>query len=96
MQRITTTILLERVKRLNDLTDSPTDPWKNVNGENVAQIGNYHLSFEYDGVSLYRILCTQGSIEDIFRSGHMPKRELSNRICAFMDGIRSVEKVPQS
>ncbi len=87
MQRITEKMIEARIKWLNELTDSPEKPWVRKDNESTAQIGNYHISFAYGGVSLHRMLSTHGSIDDVFRCGHIPKRELFDRVCAFMEGI---------
>ena len=56
-----------------------------------AQIGNYHIDGAYGGVSLHQMVNDGGGIRDVFSCGHVPKRELFDRICAFMEGIRTAQ-----
>lgn len=79
-RRVITQAQLEKqVMQINLAAGSPTTPY--VNG--VAQIGNYHLSYAYGGVSLHRMLSERGAIEDVFRCGHVPKRDLFNMMAVF-------------
>jgi len=87
--KITEQCLELLVKRLNVLTRSPLMSWERIDGQNVANIGNYHLSYAYGGVSLHRMHNTGGGVEDVFSCGHIPKRELYYRISAFMAGIET-------
>lgn len=90
MERITEKHLQAVVDRINTATKSPMQPYvKNADGRYVAQIGNYHLSHAYGGVSLHRMHNEGGSIEDVFGCGHVAKRELYNRLYAFMAGLRA-------
>lgn len=88
MDRITEKDLEVLVKRLNEDTNSPTMPWVPMpDGKMKARIGNYHISHAYGGVSLHRMTNEGGGVEDVFRCGHIPKRELYNRIHAYLGGI---------
>lgn len=40
------------------------------------------------GVCLHQTSNEGGGVRDVFQCGHIPKRELFNRICAYMDGLR--------
>jgi len=86
--RITEKMLQARVDWLNELTNQPATPWtKNAEGKMKANIGNYHISGAYGGVCLHRMCTEGGGVQDVFSCGHIPKRELFERICAFMSGI---------
>ena len=100
MQRITEKQLQAVVDRINRETGMPmksydvpvTDAEKLMySGSQVPQAGNYHLSFAYGGVSLHRMslkpACT--GITDVFRIGHVSKRELYNHMHAFLCGLDS-------
>lgn len=98
MQRITDANLQAVVDRINRETGMPmksydvpkTDAERLMySGSQVPQAGNYHLSWAYGGVSLHRMSLTPGcsGISDVFRSGHMPKRELYERMYAFLAGL---------
>ncbi len=86
--RITNAMLENAVEFLNELTDSPKETYvKKPNGKYEAQIGNYHLSGAYGGVSLHRICTKGGGVEDVFSCGHIPKRLLFEKIRAFRLGL---------
>ncbi len=50
-------------------------------------IGSYQLSYAYGGVSLHKVLSEHGAIRDVFNCGHIPKKDLYNRICAYRIGM---------
>jgi hypothetical protein len=61
-------------------------------GKNHQTPGMYHLSGAYGGYSLHRSSDADSDgeshgIDDVFRCGHIPKRELYYRMQAFLDGI---------
>jgi hypothetical protein len=85
--RVTEAQLEAIVKRINVATGSPLEPYVN----RVAQIGCYHLSGAYGGVSLHRMTCTSGGIKDVFNCGHITKRELADRMYAFLDGFDAAQ-----
>jgi len=87
--RITEKMLKRKVDLLNELTGNPAESWTKGDNGFKANIGNYHLSFAYGGVSLNQMMNDGGGVTDIFNAGHMPKRELFYRICAYCDGIET-------
>jgi len=98
MQRITEKQLQAVVDRINRETNSPMESYTRSvitasNGGNtfhtVANIGNYHISFSYGGVSLHRMVSTGGGVTDVFRIGRVSKRELYNHMHAFLCGLDS-------
>lgn len=61
--RITQKDLEAVVKRINLITKSPLAPYsKDKNGVRKANIGNYHLSYAYGGVSLQRMDSDGGGV----------------------------------
>ncbi|MDD1626890.1 MAG: hypothetical protein LUQ26_05355 [Methylococcaceae bacterium] len=54
--------------------------------------GTYEISAANDGYALHRKIPGRRGIEDVFNSGHIPAKDLYNRICAFRIGMDSVEK----
>jgi len=76
MQRITQYMLEMKVDSLNRL--------KGFKNANYSTIGAYTLSYAYGGVSLHRYVNKHGGVCDVFSCGHIPKRDLFNRICAYM------------
>lgn len=90
MERITDKHLEILVKRINVATKNPVTPWtKYKNGNIKSNIGNYHLDGAYGGVALHQMVNEQGGVDDIFNSGYMTKRDLNNRLRAFLVGLGS-------
>lgn len=90
--RITIRHLREKVRILNSVTGNPEEPWANVNGEMVGQIGCYYLSHEFGGTSVHRVLSEGGGVEVIFGHGVYKNAELANLIDAFLEGYRAAKK----
>lgn len=93
MTMITRSNLEAVVKRLNIMTGNSIDPYtKDEAGQFTANIGNYHLSGAYGGVSLHRMATDGGGVSDVFGCGHVTKRDLYDRLHAYLNGIeRGVE-----
>ena len=85
--RITDSMLENRVKRINELTRSPLTPYSQIDGRSVANIGNFHLSYAYGGVCLHRMCNESGGVRTPIISYHTTKRHLYDLINAYMDGI---------
>jgi hypothetical protein len=84
--RVTEKQLQAIVDRINRITNSPAEPY--INGK--AQIGNYHLSHAYGGVSLHRMHNDGGGVSSPLSIGHVTKRELQNLMYAFICGLNEV------
>lgn len=90
MNRITERQLQIQIDRINFLTRSPINSWsRNEDGTLFSYEGNYHLSHAYGGVCLHRMVNDCGAVQDVFSCGHVPKRDLYNRIRAFITGLES-------
>lgn len=76
--RITEKILESRVAYLNKLAG--------FENAKYSTVGAYVVSYAYGGVSLHEYCNKHGGIHDVFNCGHIPKRELYDRINAFMSG----------
>lgn len=88
--RVTEKQLQAIVDRINTVTKSPIQPYsKNKKGMPFSNIGNYHLSHAYGGVSLHRMVNECGGVDDVFRCGHVPKRVLADLMHAFLSGIEA-------
>ena len=95
MERMTDKQLNATILWINRLTQSPTEPYsKNEKGEWKPNANNYHLSGANGGKSLHRMSATEGctGVSDVFNCGHIPKRELANRMYAFICGLEAHEK----
>jgi len=86
-------ILEMRIGHLNKITKQPPEPYTRhmMDGKNklVADVGNYHLSECYGGVSLHQMASVGGSVTCPLGSYHMPKWELLGKLDAFINGIEA-------
>ena len=89
MQTVTLKTLEAVVTRINIITSSPLESYSKVNERYIAQIGNYHLSRAYGGFALHRMCNLGGGVSDVFQCGHVPKRELLDRMYAFINGYNA-------
>ena len=88
MERITKDDLERRVAYLNRITGSPAESYtRDDDGKYRANIGNYHLCGDYGGWQLHRMQTDGGGITDVLGGGYQSKRELYNRLNAFIQGI---------
>lgn len=81
--RIKQSDLEQLVHMLNEKTGHTGEDWEN----GKTRIGMFTLSYAYGGVSLHRYTNNGGAVNDVFRCGHIPKRELYYRIRSFIDGM---------
>lgn len=87
MERTTKQELQSLCDWINKLTNSPMEPWTvDDAGKYRANIGNYHISGAYGGVSLERMVTDGGGVQSIF-GGFTPKRELADKMRAFIKGL---------
>jgi len=88
MDRITIKHLNRQCEILNEITGSPIAPWlRNGDGTLKAQIGNYHISQCYGGVCLHRMFNEGGGVTCPLDNYHGPKRELFEKMRAYISGI---------
>lgn len=76
---------------INRTMDTPFEPYARIEGKMVANIGCYHLNHAYGGVALYQMVNDGGGVRDIF-GGHLTKRDLYERMHAFIKGLEEVKK----
>jgi hypothetical protein len=87
-KRISTKDLQAVVDRINYTTGNPTDPWtRDDNGNITANVGVYFLSGAYGGHSLHKMANTSGGVVDVLRCGHVPARDLYNRMHSYIEGM---------
>lgn len=91
MQRISLNTLKAIVTRINVMTSSPLESYYKVDGRYIAQVGNYHLSGAYGGYALHRMHNLGGGVSDVFQCGHVPKRELMDKMYAFINGYNAAK-----
>jgi hypothetical protein len=80
----------ERINRVFGYQDTPL--WSHRPNDDgtrqvVATVGQFYIDGAYGGVSLDRMVNEGGGVTDVFRCGHVSKRELYGRMHAFLDGI---------
>lgn len=75
-----------RINYLNKITNSPTTPWKRVDGVSVANIGNFHLSKECGGFCVHHIQSENGAVDTPISRLHIAKKELFSKLCSFING----------
>lgn len=93
MTRTTVAHLQHLVDQINRTTNSPMESWtRQDDGSLKANIGNYHLSSAYGGYALHRMHNDAGGVTTPIGGGHMPKRELWDRMRAYLDGINAAYK----
>ena len=89
MDRITQKDLDQVVRIINKETGSPEASYtKDKDGKYHANPNNYHLDSAYGGYGLVR-MCNEGGGVTSIISGFHPKRDLYNRMVAFLDGLRA-------
>lgn len=91
MKTITESQLQAICDRINRMTGNPLASYTKTDSGHKANIGNYHIDHAYGGVSLHRMMSEGGAVKDIFRCGHVPKRELAEKMWAFVHGIEAVQ-----
>ena len=90
MERITRTHLAELCKQINAETGSPAEGYTtDADGKNRAAVGHYHIEIAYGGYGLVRTCTEGGGITEVRGlGGHMPARDLYNRMRAYLEGLR--------
>ena len=89
--RITEKDLQATCDRINRIMDTPLEPYARGEGNLVANIGCYHLDHAYGGVALHQMDNEGGGVRDIF-GGDLTKRDLYERMHAFIKGLEEVKK----
>jgi len=93
MNRVTLNNLQAVIDRLNRETDSPAEPYvRDADGKLRAQIGNFHLSRAYGGYALHRMVTEGGGVSSPLSTGHIPARELMNRMHAYLAGLDAARR----
>ena len=87
MNRVTESELKSLVDYLNQITNQPAEQYAEVDGKYRANVGNYHLSFAYGGVTLHQMVNDGGGVTTPLGGGYFTKRELAAKLRAFIAGI---------
>jgi len=81
MKRVTLKCLHREVDRLNREHGRPEFPYRN----GVPCKGCFFIDYDYGGVALYMVSNKKGGAIDVFGVGHVPKREIFEKIKAYHD-----------
>jgi len=84
VDRITQRYLDSFCERINAAQNTPAKPYERINDKLIGQVGNYHISGAYGGVSLHQMSNESGGARDVFSCGHITKRDLYNRMRAYL------------
>lgn len=86
-QRITKHMLELQIIRINELANTPNEPYSKIDGKFKANPGNYHLDWAYGGVQLVKMSNEGGGISCPIGQGYDTKRELFGKLTSFIAGI---------
>lgn len=78
------------VKAINKAAKTPMASYtKSADGSYKPNANNYHLSGAYGGYALEQMTSREGGtgVSSVFNCGHVPKRDLYNRMRAFLSGL---------
>lgn len=88
--RITVNMLEGMIRAINKAAGTPEAAYsKQADGSYKPNANNYHLSGAYGGYALEQMSSRKGcsGISSVFNCGHVPKRDLYNRMRAFLSGL---------
>jgi hypothetical protein len=91
MKRITDKILQAKVDHLNELTNSPPNPYTRnpETGKLTGNVGNHYLAHGFQGVNLYRLANEAGGIKTPLGNHARPRRELADALDNYAAGYRA-------
>lgn len=88
-ERITRKMLDLKCCQINKALKCPITYSSEIDGIRQTNIGNYHIDCAYGGFALYQTMNEMGGVHAVFSCGHVPARDLFNRMQAFLDGVRA-------
>lgn len=92
MKRVTNDDLEILVNRLNKITGSPMTAHTIADDGDPSHyncnVGHYLLDFAYGGVNVERYINKVGDVVEVFPR-RMPKKELQEKLFAFLDGYET-------
>ncbi|KKN32522.1 hypothetical protein LCGC14_0812870 [marine sediment metagenome] len=90
--RITERDLKNTIDRINKVTGKPMGQYStDKDGKSKGNIGNYHLDCAYGGYALHQMTNEHGGVRQLF-SGHGTKRELYDKMHAYLGGLDDSNK----
>ncbi len=91
--RITERDLQSVCDRINRTVGAPIAPYTRKGGVFSPNPGTYLISAAYGGYALHRMAPEGTGESDVFRSGHIARRDLYERMHAFLTGLETREPV---
>lgn len=89
MRRITIKNLDSLADHINEVTGSPKSSWtRDEAGKLRSNVGNHHISQAYGGYCLHRMENEAGGVSCPVTDGHIPARDLYERMQAYIRGYR--------
>ena len=85
--RITDENLTRLATQINKTTNSPTEPWTRNGNEVISNEGCFHVEFAYSGVTFSRMTSRTGTTTNVLQVGYISKKDLYERMQAFLNGI---------
>ena len=91
MKRITDKILNAKIDALNQLTNSPPNPYtrNQDTGKLTANVGSHYLGHDYNGANVYRLANEAGGVTTPLGNYHRPRRELADALDHYAAGYRA-------
>ena len=89
--RITDKILHAKIDALNELTNSPPNPYTchPETGKLTANVGSHYLGHDYGGANVYRIANDAGGVTTPLGNHARPRRQLANDLDQYAAGYRA-------
>ena len=91
MKRITDKILHAKIDALNELTNSPPNPYTRnpETGKLTGNIGSHYLAHGFQGVNAYKLANNAGGVTTPLGNHDRPRRELADALDNYMAGYRA-------
>lgn len=88
MKRITDKILNAKIDALNQLTNSPPNPYTRdpETGKLTGNVGSHYLSHGFQGVNVYRLANAGGGVTTPLGNHDRPRKQLANDLDQFAAG----------
>jgi hypothetical protein len=89
--RITQQDLEQKAKILNSILNRPLTNCERIGKKTVFHEGHFYIDYAYGGVALYEQHDTSGC-SDVFKVGHIPKKQLAFMIDAMINGVQLTKR----
>lgn len=86
--QVTKAMLQNKIDYLNQITNSPLTAYTKIGESFKSNINHFKLYSAYGAYGLHRIVNEGGGVTDYYVYGLHSKRELLDRLSAFINGIQ--------